>query len=167
MFNRTIPARTLTVCTLAALLSTTAACGGSDDKSSGTPSSAHPASVTEAVTTTYKRFFDGSTTADQKIALLENGQAFADTIKAQADSSMAKSTTATVSNVASSATDHADVTFTILLNGKPALAGQSGTAVRTDGTWKVTAATFCALLTLEGNPPPVCAAMTPAPAPTP
>ncbi len=167
MFNRTLVARALTACALAALLST-AACGGSNSKSGGPAAgSSHPPSVTQAVTTTYQRFFDGATTADQKIALLENGQAFAATIKAQADSSMAKSTTATVSNVASSGTDHADVTYTILFNGKPALAGQSGTAVRIDGTWKVTAATFCALLTLEGNPPPVCAAPSPTPTPAP
>ncbi|MQY19916.1 hypothetical protein [Nocardia macrotermitis] len=164
MFDRTIATRALTVCALAALLTGTAACGGSDKESGGTPSSTRAPSVTEAVSSTYQRFFNGSTTADQKIALLENGQAFAATIKAQAGSAMAKSTTATVSNVASSGTDHADVTFTILFDGKPALAGQSGTAVRTDGAWKVTAATFCALLTLEGNPPPVCA--TPAPTPT-
>jgi hypothetical protein len=169
MFDRTIAARTLTACALAAVLATTtAACGGSSNSSSAATSSSREPTVTEAVTTTYQRFFDGSTTADQKIALLENGQAFAATIKAQAGSSMAKSTTATVSNVASSGTDHADVTYTILFNGKPALAGQSGTAVRTGGTWKVTAATFCALLTLEGNPPPVCAtAATTTPAPTP
>ncbi|WP_067667643.1 hypothetical protein [Nocardia miyunensis] len=168
MFNRTIVARVFTAGALAALLTTTtAACGGADNKSGGTPSTSRQPTVTQAVTTTYQRFFDGSTSADEKIALLENGEAFAATIKAQAGSSMAKSTTATVSNVASSGTDRADVTFTILFNGKPALAGQSGTAIRTGGAWKVTAATFCALLTLEGNPPPVCAASaTPTPAPT-
>jgi len=163
MFTRTIAARAFTVCALAAVLAATAACGGSGNKSSGTPTSTHPATVTDAVTGVYQRFFDGTTSADQKIALLENGPAFAATIKAQTGSPMAKSTTATVSNVASSSTDHVDVTFTVLFNGKPALVGQSGSAVMLDGSWKVTASTFCALLTLEGNPPPACATATPTP----
>lgn len=162
MFTGTFAVRASTVCALTAVLAA-AACGSSGDKSSGTPSSAPPATATQAVTQTFERFFDGSTTADQKIALLENGQAFAATIKAQAGTPMAKSTTATVSKVAAGS-DHATVTFTVLFNGKPALVGQPGSAVLVNGGWKVTAATFCALLTLEGNPPPACATATPAPA---
>ncbi|MFI5777864.1 hypothetical protein [Nocardia sp. NPDC051570] len=138
------------------------ACGGSHTASTPSPTTGE-LTVTQAVTDTYQRFFDGSTSADDKIALLENGQAFAEAIRAQANSPMAKATTATVSNVASTATDHADVTFTILFNGQPALANQQGSAVHADGGWKVTAVTFCALLTLEGNPPPACAAATPTP----
>lgn len=163
MFTGTFAARASTVCALTAVLAT-AACGSSGSKSSGTPSSTAPASATQAVTQTFERFFDGGTTADQKIALLENGQAFAATIKAQAGTPMAKSTTATVANVATSSPDHATVTFTVLFNGKPALVGQPGSAILTNGSWKVTASTFCALLTLEGNPPPACATATPAPA---
>lgn len=163
MFTRTIAA--LTACMTAALL-TTAACGSRGSTSSAGPTSTRAATMIEAVTDTYQRFFAGSTSADQKIALLENGQAFAATIKAQAGTPIAKSTSATVSNVSSTAADHATVTFTVLFNGKPALVGQPGSAVRVDGMWKVTAATFCALLTLEGNPPPVCATATPTPTPT-
>ncbi|MBF6327274.1 hypothetical protein [Nocardia transvalensis] len=163
MFSRLITASTITACALTALLLViTAACGRSDDKPDSPPPTG-TLTVTEAVTQTYERFFDGSTSADDKIALVENGQAFADTIKAQADSPIAKSTTAEVTNVASTGTDHADVTFTILFNGKPALENQQGSAIRPGSTWKVSAATFCALLTLQGNPPPVCGTATPIP----
>jgi hypothetical protein len=135
------------------------AAGTTTGAASGAPSPA-----TQAVTDVFKRFFDGSTSADQKIALLQNGQAFAATIKAQADSPMAKSTSATVAGVTSTDADHANVTFSILFGGKPALADQQGSAVRESGSWKVTAGTFCTLLTLEGNPPPACAAAaTPTP----
>ncbi len=135
-------------------------CGGSSSRHAA-PTTTDEPTVTESVTTAFQQFFDGNTPAAQKISLLEDGPQFADAINAQAGSPMAKSTTATVQNVASSGTDHADVTYTILLAGTPALSGQRGSAVRTDGSWKVTAATFCALLTLEGNPPAACAGVPP------
>lgn len=158
MFDRDMCTRTaalLAACALTILPAVTA-CGGSDDESDAAATTGPP-SVTEAVTRSYERFFDGGTDAEEKMAVLENGKAFADTINAQADSPMSKSTAATVSGVASTGTDHADVTYTILMGGKPALANQPGSAIYQDGTWKVTAATFCALLTLQGNPPAVCA----------
>jgi hypothetical protein len=164
MFTGTIAARMFTVCALSAVLATTAACGGSGNKSSSTPATTQAATATQAITQLYQQFFDGKTTAEEKIALLENGQDFAATIKAQAGTPMAKSTTATVSNVSATA-DHATVTFTVLFNGKPAVVGQPGSAIRTGGSWKVTASTFCALLTMEGNPPPACATATPTPTP--
>ncbi|AHH21171.1 hypothetical protein NONO_c64010 [Nocardia nova SH22a] len=172
MFNRRIAAKMLAACAVTALLAAGAACGSDDsDKTSASPSSSGPPTVTQAVTVNFEKFFDGATAADQKIALLENGPAFADAIKAQADSPMAKSASAKVTNVAMIDSDHADVTFDVLFNGKPALSGQQGSAVDVDNTWKVTASTFCALLTLEGAAPPVCAAAatnapgaTPAPA---
>ncbi|RMI35048.1 hypothetical protein [Nocardia stercoris] len=144
---------------VAALTVPLTACGGSSSKHAA-PTTGEP-TVTEAVTTVFQQFFDGNTPAAQKISLLENGAQFADAINAQAGSPMAKSTTATVQNVASSGTDHVDVTYTILLAGTAALSGQRGGAVRAAGGWKVTAATFCALLTLEGNPPAACAGVPP------
>ncbi|MBF6174526.1 hypothetical protein [Nocardia blacklockiae] len=170
MFDRGMCTRAAALLAAGALtiLSAVAACGGADDESDAAGTTGPP-SVTEAVTRSYERFFDGGTDADQKMAVLENGKAFADTINAQADSPMSKATTATVSGVASTGTDHADVTYTILMGGKPALANQQGSAIYQDGTWKVTAATFCALLTLQGNPPPICAtttSITGQPAPT-
>ncbi len=159
MFNRNIAAKVLAACAVTALLAAGAACGSDDsDNTSGPSSSSGPVTATQAVTVNFEKFFDGATSADQKIALLENGPAFADAIKAQADSPMAKSASAKVTNVALIDSDHADVTFDVLFNGKPALSGQQGSAINIDDTWKVTASTFCALLTLEGATPPVCAA---------
>ncbi|WP_227980234.1 hypothetical protein [Nocardia spumae] len=167
MFDR-IASKALVACALTALLATTAACGSDDsgDKAASSSNSGAP-TVTQAVTVNFEKFFDGATSADQKIALLENGAAFSDAIRAQADSPLAKSASAKVTTVASTSTDHADVTFDVLFNGTPALSGQQGSAVYTDGTWKVTASTFCALLTLEGAAPPVCGAPAPAPGASP
>ncbi|WP_157122100.1 hypothetical protein [Nocardia violaceofusca] len=170
MFDRGSVAKILAACALTALVTAAAACGSDDSGGKSTESSSTGTpTVTQAVTRNFERFFDGSTSADQKVALLENGPAFAAAIKAQADSPMAKSASAKVTNVASTSTDHADVTFDVLFNGTPALSGQQGGAVQIEGTWKVTAATFCALLTLEGAAPPVCGAAsgTPSPGATP
>lgn len=139
-----------------------AGCGSSQH--SGSPTTTGPATPTQAITDTFVKFFNGSAGTAQKVALLDNGSAYADAINAQVSSPMAKSTSATVGKVTTSGADHADVIFTILFNGKPALLNQPGSAVLRDGSWKVTDSTFCALLTLEGNPPAACAGVPPVPA---
>ncbi|MVU81961.1 hypothetical protein GPX89_32575 [Nocardia sp. ET3-3] len=163
MSNRIPVLESLALCALTAAV--LAACGVSAKEPTTTHVSATTAggsdtALTQAVTDVYQKFFDGSTSADQKIAVLENGQAFADTIRGQADSPLAKGTKADVSSVKPADADHADVVFTVSLNGTPALVDQQGSAVRVTGAWKVAAATFCALLSLEtqGKPPAPCAA---------
>ena len=149
----------------AAMVLTMAGCGSDDsgttNASSATPAPAAPAGtpgdVTKGVTDAYVNFFDGKTTADKKIALVEDGSQFAQTINAQASSPMATGTTATVINVKEESPDSASVIYTVSINGTPALQNQEGYAVKVDGQWKVAAKSFCALLTMEGNPPPVCA----------
>ncbi|MGV9674950.1 hypothetical protein ACWDSJ_06705 [Nocardia sp. NPDC003482] len=108
------------------------------------------------VAETYQRFFDGHSPTDEKIDLVENGRAFADTLRARADAPIVKGTTAIVERVAETAPDHADITFTLVVNGKPALTGQQGAAVRAGAIWRVTAKTFCAVLVFEGNSAPIC-----------
>ncbi|MFC9790252.1 hypothetical protein [Rhodococcus sp. NPDC127528] len=144
-------------------------CGGSNESTTSgtTPTSAAAGSDAHAaVTDAFVVFFSGDTAAAQKITMVQNGQAFADTIDAQAGSPIAKGTTATVSTVDLDAPGHATVTYTVLMDGKPVLPDQTGEAVEVDGNWKVAQSTFCALLTLEGSPPPVCAAPTTAAAPS-
>lgn len=157
--------------TSSAAVATTSAPAHASGEPSG--SAAHPggapeadAATTTAVTDAYVEFFDSNTPPDRKIALVENGQAFAPTINAQAGSPMAQGTTATVSRVALVAPDRAAVTYTVLLNGTPALQDQAGSAVKADGTWQVAQETFCSLLTLQGNPPPVCGTPTTAATPS-
>ncbi|TSD98179.1 hypothetical protein FOS14_14435 [Skermania sp. ID1734] len=149
------------------------ACSSSNNSSGAASSTTAAAQTTSAiagspadeatvkkVTDAYVTFFDGNTPADKKIELLENGQAFAPTINAQANSPMAKGTTATVSKVTITAPDHANVVYTVSLNGTPALQNQQGAAVQVDGQWKVAQASFCALMALEQNPQPACSAST-------
>lgn len=145
----------LAICALPIFLAT--ACG---DSGSASGTTAAPAEV-QAVTTAFEHFFDSSLPVDQKMALLENGQAFAETLESQAHSSIAGGAQATVSQVSSTGPDRAAVTFTIKKHHIPLLPNRHGEAIRTDGTWKVTAETFCNLLQLEGKPPAVCNAPAP------
>lgn len=101
-------------------------------------------------------FFAASTPAAKKASLLEHGQAFSQVIAAQSKSPLASQSQAKVSKVKLTGPDRARVTYTILLGGKPALKNQTGTAVNSGGTWKVSDASFCSLLALEGSAPSNC-----------
>jgi hypothetical protein len=140
------------------------ACGGSS-KSTTTPSSsattqggspaASPSgSAAAAIRADWEQFFAGATPAARKVALLENGQQFAKTIQAQAQSPLAQSTAAKVSSVSVTSATTATVKYSILLGKQVALADQTGQAVLQGGVWKVSAQSFQALLALEGAASP-------------
>ena len=158
----------------AALALTLAGCGGSSAVGPGTTSapgttastsgsatptgSAAAAAAVAAVKTAWVTFFAGTTSAATKISLLENGQQFTQVIDAQAGSALAKGTTAKVIQVTQTSPSTADVNYTILINGQPALQNQLGRAVLVNGEWKVGANSFCALLALEGTKVAACPA---------
>ena len=128
------------------LLSLAAACGFS---SSPTPKPSPTLAAKAAITADWQRFFAGTTPAAAKIALLQDGSSFAATIKAQVSSSLAKSTAAKVSAVSITSPTTAAVSYSIVMGGQTALPNQSGQAVLIGGIWKVSAASFEALLKLE------------------
>lgn len=97
------------------------------------------------------------------MSLVEDGSQFGSIIRSQAGSSLATGATAKVSKVTVVSPTQAKVTYTILLDGQPVLKNQSGVAVFQNGKWKVGAASFCGLLTLENggstkNLPAACSA---------
>lgn len=163
------PFRTAAIGVAAVLAVALSGCSSDDTapapsaSTSGSGGNAAADEVTKAVTDAYVGFFDGKTPGDKKITLVEKGPQFANTIHAQADSPMATGTTAKVVTVKQESPTRASVTYTISINGTPALQNQQGTAVKSGDTWKVSAQSFCALLKLEGNPPPVCGAPAAAP----
>lgn len=108
------------------------------------------------ITDAFVTFFDGNTPADKKITLVENGSTFAAAITQQASSPMAAGSTATVADVKLDDTANATVTYSILINGSPALPNQNGKAVNIDGQWKVAAVTYCGLLKIQGGAPAGC-----------
>ncbi|WP_433710384.1 hypothetical protein ACQP2U_29100 [Nocardia sp. CA-084685] len=155
---------------MAVVSATVIGCSSSNDDSASTTTTATSAPAAQAtsaqadsndpavkeITDVFVAFFDGKTPADTKAGLVENGSTFAATLAAQASSPMAAGSTATVSTVKLDDSTHASVTYTVLINGNPALPNQAGKAISVDGKWKVAAATFCGLLKLQGGAPASC-----------
>jgi hypothetical protein len=161
----------LLVVALAVLI---AACGGSS-KTTTTNTTAAPTTSTEAMTTTsgasssttgaltgdeatiaanWVKFFDGSLPVADKIGLLENGDQYKAQLEAQAASTLAKMATASVSAVKITSANTADVTYSIMAGGLAVLPDQPGKAFLQDGTWKVSAESFLALLALQQGSAP-------------
>lgn len=94
------------------------------------------------------------------MALLENGSQFASIITAQEHNPLASGLTAKVKSVSNVTSTQADVKYDLVVGGSKV--PMTGNAVYQDGTWKVGAATFCGLLTLEGlkNKPAACSSAT-------
>jgi hypothetical protein len=166
---------------LVAVVGFGAACGGGSapgGTNGGSPTSPASSSGTatagtslssadiQLIRSNWTLFFDGSADPNQKVGLLQNGQAFADVIRLQAAGPLALGSSATISDVSFLAPGRAKVVYTILVDRKPALSNQIGLSVLEDGTWKVADASFCALLTLEGSKTPLCAAPSASASPT-
>jgi hypothetical protein len=157
-------ARFLTIAAAVALLSISAAFGGSSSSQNvassqgvqATPARTSVGSQTSEIAQDWELFFAGSTPASEKVKLLQNGQRFSALIQAQAQSPLAKQTRAKVLRVTLLSPTRARVVYSIVIAGKPALKHQTGVAVRVDGVWKVGDASFCRLLALQGPLPRVC-----------
>lgn len=122
--------------------------------SSAPVSSASPVSSSGAASTiaaNWAAFFNAKTPVAKRVSLLQDGQTFQSTIKAQAGTGLAASATAKVTKVTMVSSTQAKVTYSILLGGQTALAHQAGVAVYQDGTWKVGLTSFCGLLTVENG----------------
>jgi len=153
------------------MLGVLGACGGSDDKSSGTTTTtAPPTTLTEAqnkdaITKVFTEFFDGTNKdLDAKLQKLDDPDKYKALYNKFATDATTgpqlAGTSVTVTNVDLKPDGTAEVTYTLNLNGTPALMNQLGTAVQVDGQWRVAGTTFCDLAAL-GNPAaaqdPACA----------
>ncbi len=98
----------------------------------------------------WTKFFDGKGPVKDKIAMLENGDTYAKQLDTNAASPMAAQSSAQVTSIKLTSDTGATVTYTILLNGQPALPNVTGEAVKQDGQWKVSAKSFLSLLALQG-----------------
>lgn len=161
---------------IVALVVLLAACGGSSETTTttaaptttGAPPTTSGASTTGGASATsvaltgdeatiagnFVKFFDGTQPVADKIGLLENGEQYTKELETQAASSLGRMASVEVSAVTITSPEAADVKYTILVGGTPALPDQTGQAVLQDGVWKVSAQTFVALLTLQGMAPP-------------
>jgi hypothetical protein len=121
------------------------------------PASAANGATVSAIKAVYIQFFNPATPLDVSMTLLQDGPAFERTLKQQAKTEFAKTTTATVSSVTLNTQFKATVVYSILLSGSPVLVDTIGSAVQEDGKWKVAGATFCGLLAAQGPAPKACA----------
>jgi len=157
--------RALALAGLLAVAAATSGCTGSKSKPSpsGAPTptgtdvanGVGDAAATE-VTTAYLRFFDPTVAEAQKLELIQDGTAFSQAISQQSRSEFAKAGSVHVNKVTVTSANRATVIFTLLLDGKASLPNETGYAVRENGKWKVSGATFCGVLSAQGAPPPVC-----------
>jgi hypothetical protein len=147
------------------------ACSSSDNSSATTTTTA-PTTTTlteaqskEAITKVFTDFFDGKNTdLNAKLQLLDDPAKYQALYNKFATDPVTgpqlAGTSVTVTNVDLKTDGTAEVTYTLNLNGTPALMDQLGKAVLVDGEWKVSGTTFCDLAAL-GNPAaaqdPACA----------
>jgi len=156
-----------------ALALAVAACSSSSSSSSSSapassaPASSAPASSAPAssfntaaavaeITANWEKFFNASTPTSERVALLQNGSAFAGAIGSLSHlvSGLGAKVTAVTVNSATTAT----VTYNLTAGGSTLLSGQTGTAVYEDGVWKVADASLCGLIKLVpgGSVPAAC-----------
>jgi hypothetical protein len=123
--------------------------------SSGT-GAGNSSATTATIKTNWEKFFSGKTPDAERVSLLQNGPAFATTIGGM--SALGTSASAKVSNVQLTSSKQATVIYTVYLGSTAALPNAKGVAVLENGTWKVSDASFCELLTLQngGKAPSVC-----------
>jgi hypothetical protein len=135
-------------------------CGGGTKKAVTTTTASAPAAQKAEIRHVWERFFAGSTSASDKVKLLQDGSTFSGALEAAAKSPFAKQSGAKVSRVTLLGPARAKVVYAILLAGKPVLSHRQGTAVKVDGQWKVGTASFCQLLALQGGAPKACAGLS-------
>lgn len=128
----------------------TAAAGSESAASESSAAGGADAATTEEITDAYVVFFNGQTPPAQRAELIENGEAFAPVLQGLTQNPQSMQTTVAVKGVTVDG-DQADVNYDLLMQGNPVMPDQTGQAVLVDGTWKVSADTFCALMAVQGD----------------
>ncbi|MFF3887561.1 hypothetical protein [Streptomyces sp. NPDC001914] len=112
---------------------------------------ADPAAARQEIKQNWEKFFDPAVSAQDKQAVLENGEQMAPVLQGFNGDQRGQQVKADVEKIEFTSPTEANVTYTLLLQGATALPNASGTAVEQNGTWKVSAKTLCALVQLSGN----------------
>ena len=156
-------------CSSSSSSSTSASSSSAPAASSSAPSSSAPSSPSTGsssaavaqITANWEKFFNSSTPAAEKAALLQNGSKFTAAISAFATLPLASGIGAKVTAVKVNSATSATVTYDITSGGTSLLSNQTGTAVYEDGTWKVGDASLCGLFKLipGGTVPSACSSV--------
>jgi hypothetical protein len=128
--------------------------------SSGATTAAAKAAATAQIKKNWAVFFKTATPHSTAVSLLENGQNLGPAVKFAANIAKTSGTkeAAKVRKVTFTTPTSATVVYTLYGNGKPLLPKADGQAVLVGSTWKVSQATFCALVNLgaAGKKVPGC-----------
>ncbi|MEY2435559.1 MAG: hypothetical protein QOF97_395 [Acidimicrobiaceae bacterium] len=163
--------RTFVVITAALALALLAACG-SDKKTPAASASSGPAATTTTtaafdetaakaqITKAFETFFNGTVT-DQNLKLQQLAEP--DKLKTLFNENFTKNATVAAMTVAQVETitfgtdkTKADVVYTLVVSGTPALQHFGGSAVFTGGYWRITTASFCDITYIGATQPPEC-----------
>jgi hypothetical protein len=145
-----------------------AACGDDGDGGSGptttppttaaTPESptqgaepADPAAAEQQIKKNWTTFFDPSAPTDEKVKVLQNGEALRPVLSAFSSDKNAARVSAEVTGVQFTSPTRANVTYNLMVAGNTALPDAKGTAVLEGDTWKVSQKALCALVELSPN----------------
>jgi hypothetical protein len=104
------------------------------------------ATTEAAITQAFTNVFDGTVTDPEvKLASLEDGEALRESFLAsyEATREVAAGIRVRIDEIVPVDDTHADVTYTLLLDGSPVLDHLPGGAVQVDGTWLVSLRTYC------------------------
>ncbi|MFF2656151.1 hypothetical protein ACFVUH_02165 [Kitasatospora sp. NPDC058032] len=133
---------------------------GTASPSPGATAPADPAAATTEITASWQKFFDPTTPIPEKAALLQNGDTLLPVLEGFAQDPRVGQVQAKVTNVAFTSATEATVTYELSLQGSVVEPAATGQAVLDNGTWKVSRATLCGLLTqaagATGTPIPGC-----------
>ena len=159
------PALGLALALAVAACSSSSSSSSSSAPASSVPASSAPASSAPAsgnsaaaaqITANWEKFFNASTPTSERVALLQNGAAFAVAISGLSHlvTGLGAKVTAVTVNSATTAT----VTYNLTASGSTLLSGQTGKAVYENGVWKVGDASLCGLIKLVpgGSVPAAC-----------
>jgi hypothetical protein len=140
--------------------SSTPSSGSSSPATSATSSAAATGNAVAQITANWEKFFSSSTTTSQRVALLQNGTAFATAIGSLTH--LVNGLSATVTGVTVNSPTSATVTYNHTAGGSSLLSHQTGTAVYESGVWKVGDASLCGLLKLAPGAtlPAACSSAT-------
>jgi hypothetical protein len=143
-----VPALALTTAaTLAACSSSGTAVGTASGNAVPTATDAAAvAAATAQIKADWAEFFNTSTPNDKRASLLQNGGAFATAIKALAANPLASSVSSKVDSVTLTSATTAKVKYDLTAAGQTVAAGQTGSAVYENGSWKIGDDIFCGLL---------------------
>jgi hypothetical protein len=105
------------------------------------------------ITENWETFFHAGTPLAEREALLEDGAQYVEALTVRATDPLQAQASAVVHDVTLNDATHAHVTYDVILGETVALPAAEGNAVLQDGTWKVSAESFCSLIALGASEP--------------